>query len=54
MCSLYMLRKAEKNEKKRAIALAAIPLLAELGLAKTSVEAIAKRQMSQRYGLSLL
>lgn len=42
MCSLYMLRKAEKNEKKRAIALAAMPLLAELGLAKTSVEAIAK------------
>ena len=37
-----MLRKVDKNEKKRAIALAAIPLLAESGLAKTSVEAIAK------------
>lgn len=37
-----MLRKVEKNEKKRAIALAAIPLLAKRGLAKTSVEAIAK------------
>ena len=37
-----MLRKVDKNEKKRAIALAAIPLLAKLGLAKTSVEAIAK------------
>jgi len=37
-----MLRKVDKNEKKRAIALAAIPLLAEFGLAKTSVEAIAK------------
>ena len=37
-----MLRKVDKNEKKRAIALAAIPLLAELGFAKTSVEAIAK------------
>jgi len=37
-----MLRKSEKNEKKRAIALAAIPLLAEFGLIKTSVEAIAK------------
>lgn len=36
-----MLRKIDKNEKKRAIALAAIPLLAELGLVKTSVEAIA-------------
>jgi len=36
-----MLRKVDKNEKKRAIALAAIPLLAEFGLAKTSVEAIA-------------
>jgi len=38
-----MLRKIDKNEKKRAIALAAIPLLANLGLAKTSVEAIAKK-----------
>jgi len=37
-----MLRKVDKNEKKRAIALAAIPLLAKFGLAKTSVEAIAK------------
>ena len=37
-----MLRKVDKNEKKRAIALAAIPLLAASGLAKTSVEAIAK------------
>jgi len=37
-----MLRKVDKNEKKRAIALAAIPLLAKYGLAKTSVEAIAK------------
>ncbi len=37
-----MLRKSEKNEKKRAIALAAIPLFANLGLTKTSVEAIAK------------
>ncbi|WP_024955428.1 TetR/AcrR family transcriptional regulator [Sulfurospirillum arcachonense] len=36
-----MLRKSEKNEKKRAIALAAIPLLAQSGLAKTSVESIA-------------
>ena len=36
-----MLRKVDKNEKKRAIALAAIPLLAKFGLAKTSVEAIA-------------
>lgn len=36
-----MLRKVDKNEKKRAIALAAIPLLAEHGLAKTSVESIA-------------
>jgi len=36
-----MLRKVDKNEKKRAIALAAIPLLAEFGLAKTSVESIA-------------
>jgi len=36
-----MLRKVDKNEKKRAIALAAIPLLGEFGLAKTSVEAIA-------------
>lgn len=36
-----MLRKIDKNAKKRAIALAAIPLLAELGLYKTSVEAIA-------------
>jgi AcrR family transcriptional regulator len=36
-----MLRKSEKNEKKRAIALAAIPLLAKFGLIKTSVEAIA-------------
>lgn len=37
-----MFRKIDKNEKKRAIALAAIPLLAKYGLAKTSVEAIAK------------
>ncbi|HIP30754.1 MAG TPA: TetR/AcrR family transcriptional regulator [Sulfurospirillum arcachonense] len=37
-----MLRKVDKNEKKRAIALAAIPLLAKFGLVKTSVEAIAK------------
>ncbi len=37
-----MLRRVDKNEKKRAIALAAIPLLAEFGLAKTSVESIAK------------
>ena len=37
-----MLRKVDKNEKKRTIALAAIPLLAKFGLAKTSVEAIAK------------
>jgi len=37
-----MLRQVDKNEKKRAIALAAIPLLAKLGLTKTSVEAIAK------------
>jgi AcrR family transcriptional regulator len=37
-----MLRKVDKNEKKRAIALAAIPLLAKSGLVKTSVEAIAK------------
>jgi AcrR family transcriptional regulator len=37
-----MLRKIDKNEKKRAIALAAIPLLAKQGLTKTSVEAIAK------------
>ncbi len=37
-----MLRKKDKNEKKRAIALAAIPLLAKHGLTKTSVEAIAK------------
>ena len=37
-----MLRKVDKNEKKRAIALSAIPLLAKFGLAKTSVEAIAK------------
>ncbi len=37
-----MLRKVDKNEKKRAIALAAIPLLAKYGLAKTSVEAISK------------
>jgi AcrR family transcriptional regulator len=36
-----MLRKIDKNEKKRAIALAAIPLLAKFGLAKTSVESIA-------------
>lgn len=36
-----MLRKVDKNEKKRAIALAAIPLLGEFGLAKTSVESIA-------------
>jgi len=36
-----MLRKIDKNVKKRAIALAAIPLLAEFGLAKTSVESIA-------------
>jgi len=36
-----MLRKVDKNEKKRAIALAAIPLLAKSGLAKTSVESIA-------------
>ena len=38
-----MLRKIDKNEKKRAIALAAIPLLAEFGLVKTSVEMIAAR-----------
>lgn len=38
-----MLRKIDKNEKKRAIALAAIPLLAEFGLVKTSVEMIATR-----------
>ena len=37
-----MLRQVDKNEKKRAIALAAIPLLAHSGLAKTSVEVIAK------------
>ena len=37
-----MLRQVDKNEKKRSIALAAIPLLAKLGLAKTSVEAIAR------------
>jgi len=37
-----MLRKVDKNEKRRAIALAAIPLLAKFGLVKTSVEAIAK------------
>ncbi len=37
-----MLRKIDKKEKKRAIALAAIPLLAKQGLIKTSVEAIAK------------
>ncbi len=36
-----MLRKVDKNEKKRAIALAAIPLLAKSGLEKTSVESIA-------------
>jgi len=36
-----MLRKVDKNEKKRAIALSAIPLLAKFGLAKTSVESIA-------------
>lgn len=38
-----MLRKIDKNEKKRAIALAAIPLLAEFGLVKTSVEMIATK-----------
>ena len=37
-----MLRQVDKNEKKRSIALAAIPLLAKWGLAKTSVEAIAR------------
>lgn len=36
-----MFRKIEKIEKKRSIALAAIPLLAKAGLAKTSVDAIA-------------
>ena len=37
-----MLRKIDKNTKKRAIALSAIPIFSNLGFAKTSVESIAK------------